>query len=99
MIRRFNRIVSSARPVLVDFYADWCTSCRLMPPVLKEIKTQYKEHVRIIKVNVDRFPEIASSCKIINIPTVVVFQSGKIQWSGTGVQAVDDISIALRDIL
>jgi thioredoxin 1 len=99
MIRRFNRIVNSAKPVLVDFYADWCVPCRLMPPVLKEIKTQYKENVRIVKVNVDRFPEIATSCKINNIPTVVVFQSGKIQWSGIGVQAVDDISIALRDIL
>jgi thioredoxin 1 len=99
MIRRFNRIVNSTRPVLVDFYADWCVPCRLMPPVLKEIKTQYKEHVRIIKVNVDRFPDIATSCKINNIPTVVVFQSGKIQWSGIGVQAVDDISIALCDIL
>jgi thioredoxin 1 len=99
MIRRFNRIVNSTRPVLVDFYADWCVPCRLMPPVLKEIKTQYKDHVRIIKVNVDRFPDIATSCKINNIPTVVVFQSGKIQWSGIGVQAVDDISIALCDIL
>ncbi|MBV5313574.1 MAG: thioredoxin family protein [Prolixibacteraceae bacterium] len=99
MIRRFNRIVNSTRPVLVDFYADWCVPCRLMPPVLKEIKTQYKEHVRILKVNVDHFPDIASSCKVNNIPAVVVFQSGKIQWSGTGVQAVDDISIALREIL
>ena len=99
MIRRFNHIVNSGRPVLVDFYADWCVPCRLMPAVLKEIKSQYKEHVRIVKVNVDRFPDIANSCKINNIPTVVVFQFGKIQWSGTGVQAVDDISIALRDIL
>jgi len=99
MIRRFNRIVNSTRPVLVDFYADWCVPCRLMPPVLKEIKTQYKDHVRIVKVNVDLFPDIANSCKINKIPTVVVFQSGKIQWSGIGVQAVDDILIALRDIL
>jgi thioredoxin 1 len=99
MIRRFNRMVNSARPVLVDFYADWCVPCRLMPPVLKEIKTQYKDHVRIVKVNVDLFPDIATSCKIHNIPTVVVFQSGKIQWSGIGVQAVDDISIALRELL
>lgn len=98
-MRRFNRIVNSARPVLVDFYADWCIPCRLMPSVLKEVKDQFKQNVRIIKVNVDQYPDIATSCKINNIPSVVVFQSGKIQWSGIGVQAVDDISIALREIL
>lgn len=99
MIRRFNRIVNSARPVLVDFYADWCIPCRLMPPILKEVKDQFKEHIRIIKVNVDHYPDIAVSCKVQNVPTVVVFQQGKIQWSGKGVQEVDDISIALKDLL
>jgi thioredoxin 1 len=99
MIRRFNRIVNSGRPVLVDFYADWCIPCRLMPPILKDVKDQFKEHIRIVKVNVDHFPDIASSCKVQNIPSVVLFQQGKIQWSGTGVQAFDDISIALREIL
>jgi len=99
MIRRFNRIVNSARPVLVDFYADWCIPCRMMPPVLKEIKEDFRDHVRILKVNVDHYPDIANSCKINNIPTVVLFQGGKIHWSGIGVQAFDDISVALREIL
>jgi thioredoxin 1 len=99
MNRRFNRIVNSGRPVLVDFYADWCIPCRMMPPILKEVKEQFKEHVRIIKVNVDHYPEIATSCEVRNIPTVVVFQQGKIQWSGKGVQAIYDISIALKELL
>ncbi len=99
MSRRFYHIVKSARPVLVDFYADWCVPCRMMPPVLKEIKEQFRDNIRIIKVNVDHFPDIASTCKIRNIPTVVLFQDGKIHWSGMGVQQVDDISIALREIL
>jgi thioredoxin 1 len=99
MIRRFNRIVNSSRPVLVDFYADWCVPCRLMPPILKEVKDEFRKHVRIIKVNVDNYPDIANNCKIQNIPSIVLFQDGKIQWSGMGVQQVNDISIALRDIL
>jgi thioredoxin 1 len=99
MIRRFNRIVNSSRPVLVDFYADWCVPCRLMPPILKEVKDEFRKHVRIIKVNVDHYPDIANNCKIQNIPSIVLFQDGKIQWSGMGVQQVNDISIALRDIL
>jgi len=99
MSRRFFNIVNSARPVLVDFYADWCIPCRLMPPVLKEIKDQFRENVRIIKVNVDHYPDIATSCKVHNIPTVVLFQKGQIQWNGMGVQHANDISVALRDIL
>jgi thioredoxin 1 len=99
MIRRFNHIVNSARPVLVDFYADWCVPCKQMGPVLKEIKTHFKENVRIVKVNVEQFPDIADSCKINNIPAIVVFQSGKIHWSGVGVQDFDDISVALRELL
>lgn len=98
-MRRFNRIVSSSKPVLVDFYADWCMPCRLMPAVLREVKNQYRENVRIVKVNVDHYPDIALSCKVQNIPSVVLFQDGKIQWSGMGVQHVNDISIALREIL
>lgn len=99
MNRRFFHIVKSAKPVLVDFYADWCAPCSLMTPILKEIKEKFKMHVRILKVNVDHYPDIAESCKIQNIPSVVLFREGKIHWSGTGVQQVDDISIALREIL
>jgi len=99
MNRRFYHIVNSAKPVLVDFYADWCVPCRKMPAVLKEVKSDFKEHVRILKVNVDNYPDIANSCKVQHIPAVVLFQGGKIQWSGVGVQAFDDISIALREVL
>jgi len=70
-----------------------------MPPILKEVKDQYKKHVRIVKVNVDHYPDIATSCKIQNIPAIVLFQDGKIHWSGIGVQQVDDITIALKDFL
>lgn len=99
MNRRFYHIINSAKPVLVDFYADWCVPCRLMPPILKEVKDDFKQHIRILKVNVDHYPDIANSCKVNNIPAVVVFHQGKIQWSGMGVQQVNDISFALREIL
>lgn len=99
MNKKFYHIVKSSRPVLVDFYADWCIPCRLIAPMLKEIKEQYKTKVKIIKVNVDNYPDIANSCKIQNIPAIVLFHDGKIRWSGVGVQQVNDISLALKDIL
>ena len=99
MSRRFYHIVKSAKPVLVDFYADWCIPCRLMSPILKEVKNQYKDKVRIIKVNVDHYPDIAMSYQIKNIPALLLFQNGKLQWSAIGVQQVTDISMALKEIL
>ena len=92
-------MIKSARPVLVDFYADWCIPCQLMQPVLKEVKDQYKNKVRILKVNVDHYPDIAMSYQIQNIPAIVLFQEGKIKWSGIGVQKATDISLALDEIL
>ena len=99
MNKRFSHIIKSQKPVLVDFYADWCVPCRLMPPILKEVKEQFKARIRIVKVNVDNHPDIAMSCQVQNIPAVVLFHDGKIRWSGTGVQRVDDISCALKEIL
>ena len=99
MSKRFYHIIKSARPVLVDFYADWCIPCQLMQPVLKEVKDQYKNKVRILKVNVDHYPDIAMSYQIQNIPAIVLFQEGKIKWSGIGVQKATDISLALDEIL
>ena len=99
MMKRFDRIVNTSRLVLVDFYADWCLPCQLMPPILKEVKDEFRKHVRIVKINVDHYPDIATSCNVQNIPSVVLFQHGKIHWSGMGVQQVDDISIALREFL
>jgi len=85
--------------VLVDFYADWCKPCRLMSPILKEVKEQFKTRIRILKVNVDNHPDIASICQVQNIPAIVLFHDGKIRWSGIGIQQVDDISFALKEIL
>ena len=70
-----------------------------MQPIMKEIKCRYKAKVRIIKVNVDHYPEIASNYQIQNIPAIMLFRHGKVHWSGTGVQQMDDISSALNEIL
>ena len=99
MSKRFYHIVKSAKPVLVDFYADWCIPCRSIHPILKEIKCQYKAKVRIIKVNVDHYPDIASNYQIQNIPAIMLFRYGKVQWSGVGVPQMMDISNALKAIL
>lgn len=86
MIGKFNSIINSKKPVLVDFYADWCGPCKQMPPILKQVKDELKEQVRIIKVDVDKNPNIATKYQIRSIPTIMLFKNGEMKWSGMGVR-------------
>lgn len=96
MNERFKSIINSDKPVLVDFYADWCEPCRQMAPVLKSVKKDLRAKVRIIKVNVDHHPVIVSSLGVDKLPTVMLFRKGKPHWTGVGVQTVNDIISGLE---
>jgi thioredoxin 1 len=71
-------VLQSDKPVLVDFWAEWCGPCRLVAPVLDEIASQHGEKLQIVKLNVDENPQIAREYQVMSIPTMSVFQGGKI---------------------
>jgi thioredoxin 1 len=79
-------VLESDRPVLVDFYADWCPPCRQLKPLLEELAVEYKDSVRIVKVNSDESPELAQKFGITGLPTVVCFKGGKASQSLVGLQ-------------
>lgn len=85
MTNSFSDIIKSETPTLVDFFADWCGPCKMMKPVLEELKSRVGEKVRIIKVDVDRNPRIASELQIRGVPTLILFKAGKIKWRQSGV--------------
>jgi thioredoxin 1 len=91
MMAKFNNVINSTRPVLVDFYADWCGPCKQMPAILKQVKDELKEQVRIIKVDVDRNPLIATKYQIRSIPTLMLFKEGELIWTGMGVRSANEI--------
>jgi thioredoxin 1 len=88
---RFFTLIDAAKPVLADFYADWCMPCKQMDPVLKEVKNEFGESVRILKVNVDKNPFISDKFSIQNIPTFILFKNGKITWKGQGFIAAEQL--------
>ena len=82
---KFNDIIKGNTPVLIDFSAEWCQPCKMMPPILKDVKKQLGDRIRILKVDVDRNPAIAQKYQIRNVPTLMVFKNGQVVWRQAGV--------------
>lgn len=70
-------IADSTLPTLVDFYAPWCGPCQLMAKVLQEVNSELKSQVRIVKINTDKYPDIASRYRVYALPTLVLFKDGQ----------------------
>jgi len=81
----FNEIIRSDRPVLVDFFAEWCGPCKMMSPILKEVKSEMGNTVTIIKVDVDKSPQAAHQYQVQGVPTLILFRNGKPVWRQSGV--------------
>jgi len=81
----FQEIIKSDHPVLVDFHADWCAPCKTMNPILKNIKKELGDKLKIIKINVDNNQQVANKFQVKGIPTFILFQNSEIKWRQSGV--------------
>ena len=91
-----NEVINADKPVLLDFYADWCGPCKMLSPVLSEIADEYAEVLKVAKVNVDDEPELAMKFKVSSIPMLVLFKNGKIVSTSVGYRPKGEILNELK---
>lgn len=87
----FYDIIKSDVPVLVDFSAEWCGPCKMMPPILKKVKDALGDKVRILKIDVDKNPAIAQKLQIRNVPTIALYKNGNQLFRQAGVLQADQL--------
>lgn len=90
-MENFRDIIYGDKPVLVDFYATWCGSCKVMGPIIDSIASELKGEVRFLKIDIDKNQAVASHYKVQAVPTLMIFKKGEIVWRNAG--AVDKASL------
>ncbi|MGF7239541.1 MAG: thioredoxin [Frankia sp.] len=90
-----TEVLKSDKPVLVDFWAEWCGPCKMVAPVLEEIAAEHKDKLRVVKLNIDENPETARNYQIMSIPTMAIFVDGEIDKNIVGAKPK---SALLRDL-
>ncbi len=95
----FNDVINGGQLVLVDFFATWCQPCKMMHPILEQIKNVLGNRIRIIKVDVDKYGATASQYRIQSVPTLMLFRNGEVLWRTSGVVEKTELLATLDPFL
>lgn len=92
----FSEIIKGEKPVLVDFYTDWCGPCKMMNPVLKQLKKKMGDELIILKIDAEKNPAAAIRYQVRGVPTLILFQNGHVLWQKSGVVTAEQLHSVIQ---
>ena len=95
-MNKFQPIISQDKPVLVDFFAEWCSPCKMQAPILQDLKKKIGETASIIKIDIDNNQAVAAQFGIRSVPTLMIFKKGEVKWKQSGVFQADELEKLIK---
>ena len=96
---KFNDLINGEVPVLLDIYANWCAPCKILSPILKEIKSDFKESLIILKIDIDKNNMLCEKLQVKGVPTLILYKSGKLIWKQSGLISKNEIKNTIENKL
>ena len=98
-MEKFGDLINGDTPVLVDMFATWCGPCKMIEPAVKQVAQKMSDNIRVIKIDIDKNPHVASAYQVQGVPTLLLFQKGKVVWRQSGVLPATEIEKNVRQAI